>query len=119
MQLTGRDNYQRHGAALGVDLCTDPELANAPEIAAALLAHFLHGCAKAMRAALAKRDYRGARKLVNGGSHGLDRFKSVFDLAAKREGLMAGVAEKRGQMNIFLSEFHGDRENEQRVSATI
>ena len=36
---------------------------------------------KAMRKALDEGDYKAARKLVNGGSHGLDRFKDVFVLA--------------------------------------
>jgi hypothetical protein len=49
-----------------------------------LLAHFLCDCAERMRAALAKEDYLAARKLVNGGSHGLDRFKDVFLRAAAR-----------------------------------
>ena len=92
VQLTGRDNYQRHGAAVGVDLIASPELANAPEVACALLAHFLGDCAVRMRAALAKKDYRAARKLVNGGSHGLDRFTDVFKLAETRSSAVAGVA---------------------------
>lgn len=95
VQLTGRDNYQRHGDAIGVDLTSSsssPELANAPEVASALLAHFLSDCATRMRAALAKKDYRAARKLVNGGSHGLDRFTDVFKLAETRPAAVAGVA---------------------------
>lgn len=81
VQLTGRANYQTHGAQLGIDLEANPDLANAPEIAALLLAHFLAHRADAMRTALAEGKYLAARKLVNGGSHGLDRFKDVFDLA--------------------------------------
>ena len=92
VQLTGRDNYQRHGDAICVDLITSPGLANAPEVASALLAHFLADCAVRMRAALAKKDYRAARKLVNGGSHGLDRFSDVFKLAETRSAAVAGVA---------------------------
>ncbi len=97
VQLTGRDNYQRHGTAIGVNLIAAPELANAPEIAAALLAHFLADCAKRMRAALAKKDYRAARKLVNGGSHGLDRFSDVFKLAETRPATAAGVTVAAGR----------------------
>jgi peptidoglycan hydrolase-like protein with peptidoglycan-binding domain len=81
VQLTGRDNYQRYGDALGVDLIANPDLANAPEVAAALLASFLQSKLDKLTAALAKPDLKAARKLVNGGSHGLDRFSSVFDLA--------------------------------------
>lgn len=82
VQLTGRANYTQYGAALSVDLVANPDLANAPEIASLLLARFLADKADAMRAALATGDLAQARKLVNGGSHGLERFKDVFRLAA-------------------------------------
>jgi len=83
VQLTGRANYGRYGARLGVDLLGDPDLANAPEIAALLLAHFLADRAEAMRRALACGDYAAARRLVNGGRHGLPRFRCVFELAGR------------------------------------
>ena len=82
VQLTGRANYTRLGEALGLDLLAEPERANAPELAALLLAQFLKGVAPRLRKALAARDFAAARKLVNGGSHGLARFESVFKLAA-------------------------------------
>ncbi|MBP6035004.1 MAG: peptidoglycan-binding protein [Azonexus sp.] len=82
VQLTGRANYRQFGAELGIDLEAEPDLANAPEIAAALLAAFLTSRASALREALAADDLRRARKLVNGGSHGLARFKDVFARAA-------------------------------------
>ena len=82
VQLTGRDNYSRYGQALGIDLVDNADLANAPEVASLLLAYFLSTHADKMRTALAKGDLAGARKLVNGGSHGLDRFKDAFRLAA-------------------------------------
>jgi hypothetical protein len=78
VQLTGRDNYERYGAKIGVDIANLPDRANAPEIAAVLLATFLGAHKSDMRAALAAGNYRKARALVNGGAHGLDRFKSVF-----------------------------------------
>lgn len=81
VQLTGRTNYRRYGEAAGIGLENDPDLANAPEVAAVLLALFLAARAEPMRAAVAAGDYRAARKLVNGGSHGLDRFKDVFERA--------------------------------------
>ncbi|AGI24693.1 peptidoglycan binding domain/papain family cysteine protease [Pseudomonas sp. ATCC 13867] len=89
VQLTGRADYRKYGEAIGVDLVELPDLANAPEIAAALLALFLADGAAKLRAALPPglvgkpRDFLAARKRVNGGSHGLDRFFSVFDLAAE------------------------------------
>ena len=81
VQLTGRYNYAKYGGLIGLDLTANADLANAPEVAALLLAHFLASHADAMRTALASGQFAAARKLVNGGSHGLDRFKDVFRLA--------------------------------------
>ncbi len=78
VQLTGRANYEKYGPALGIDLAANADLANAPEVASLLLARFLADCADRMRAALQAGNHAAARKLVNGGSHGLDRFKDVF-----------------------------------------
>ena len=81
VQLTGRFNYETYGQRLEVDLAANADLANAPEVAALLLATFLADRKDAMREALASGGYAAARKLVNGGSHGLDRFRDVFRLA--------------------------------------
>jgi hypothetical protein len=81
VQLTGRSNYQTQSSVLSVDLLNNPDLANQPEVAALILASFLHGKRTAMKVALRANDLRAVRKLVNGGSHGLERFKSVFTLA--------------------------------------
>ena len=81
VQLTGRFNYTQYGQTLGVDLTAYPDLANAPEIASLLLAQFLLDKAPEMRRAIQAGDLAKARKLVNGGAHGLERFKDVFRLA--------------------------------------
>jgi len=81
VQLTGRSNYDSYGRELGLDLLAHPDLANAPEVAALLLALFLRRHRTALEQALARGDYAAARRLVNGGTHGLDRFSSVFALA--------------------------------------
>lgn len=100
VQLTGRANYEKYGPALGMDLAGHADLANAPEVAALLLARFLADRADAMRDALAKGSFAAARRLVNGGVHGLDRFKAVFSLAdtvwpvAPRAGAKAKVKAK-------------------------
>ncbi len=83
IQLTGRDNYTRYGKVLGIDLVGNPDWANSPEVAALLLATFLSDRADAMRAAVAAGNLAQARKLVNGGSHGLERFSDVFARAAQ------------------------------------
>lgn len=82
IQLTGRDNYARYGEALGVDLLERFELANQPEVAACLLAGFVAARADPTLAALRKTppDLRSARRLVNGGSHGLDRYTEAYQL---------------------------------------
>lgn len=80
IQLTGRSNYAEHGAAIGLgnQLVENPSLANDSEIAAKLLASFLKSKEQKIRSALAANDLAQARKLVNGGSHGLDDFTDAF-----------------------------------------
>ena len=99
VQLTGRYNYGKYGETIGVNLIVKPELANAPEVAAVLLAQFLADHATAMRNDLAAHQYGAARKLVNGGSHGLDRFTDVFILAGPLWPLATAVAGIVGSAN--------------------
>lgn len=81
IQLTGRANYTKYSKQLGLGtlLVTNPEKANDPTIAARILAAFLADKQNSIRAALAELDYKTARKAVNGGSHGLDRFTIAFE----------------------------------------
>ena len=78
IQLTGRDNYTRIGTQMGVDLVAQPAQANQPRLAGQILAQFLANKEDAIRAAAAADDLVQARKLVNGGSHGLDRFRDAY-----------------------------------------
>ena len=80
IQLTGKANYRQHGQAIGLgkQLLDNPELANDPAIAAALLACFLKAKERPIKEALLAGDLRGARRLVNGGSHGLERFEDCW-----------------------------------------
>ena len=82
IQLTGRANYKEHGAAIGMgnQLVTNPALANQPDIAAKLLASFLKSKEAKIRNALRQNDLKTARRLVNGGSHGLDVFTQAFNV---------------------------------------
>lgn len=82
IQLTGRSNYKIHGEAIGLgdQLITNPGLANQPDIAAKLLASFLKSKEAQIRSALAHGNLAQARKLVNGGSHGLDQFSQAFNI---------------------------------------
>lgn len=78
IQLTGRDNYTRIGTQIGVGLVAQPLQANQPRIAGQILAQFLSNKEDEIRAALAADNLALARKLVNGGSHGFDRFKDAY-----------------------------------------
>jgi peptidoglycan hydrolase-like protein with peptidoglycan-binding domain len=81
VQLTGRANYKQHGAAIGLgnQLIDNPDLANQPDIAAKLLASFIKNKEQKIRNALNAGDLKTARKLVNGGSHGLEEFTQAFN----------------------------------------
>jgi putative chitinase len=80
VQLTGRANYTQFSQVIGMSdrLVKNPELANQPDVAATLLAAFLKDKERAIKEALLEDDLRTARKLVNGGSHGLDRFTDAY-----------------------------------------
>lgn len=80
VQLTGRANYEQIGQAIGIDLEGSPELANDPAIAAAILASFLKRKEAKIREALASMALIQARRLVNGGSHGFDRFSEAYTI---------------------------------------
>ena len=89
IQLTGRSNYQRFGAVVGLGdrLIQTPDLACDPVIAARLLTAFLAASAMRIKRALLEDDLRQARRLVNGGSHGLDRFTDAFRIGERLIGV--------------------------------
>ena len=78
VQLTGRANYERYGKVLGIKLVNKPELASEPDIAGKILAAFLKDKERIIKEALLEDDLRAARRAVNGGSHGLDRFSDTY-----------------------------------------
>jgi len=84
VQLTGRANYKEIGADLGLKLEAQPDLANDPANAGRILARFLGRKETAIKTALIEGDLRAARKLVNGGSHGLDRFTDAYNRGLER-----------------------------------
>jgi Chitinase class I len=94
VQLTGRFNYERIGAQIGVNLASDPDLANEPPVAAAVLAQFLKNQETAITAALARDDLTTARRLVNGGSHGLLEFKTAFNAGRRYLGIVVPAKAK-------------------------
>jgi len=81
VQLTWWSNYAKAGVALGrsLDLLLDPELVKEPKTAYALMSHgmrtgfgFANGHKFAEFFSGKKRDYKHARKMVNGMSHAED-----------------------------------------------
>jgi len=80
VQLTGRANYARIGRRLGLGdlLLQDPDRALEPVLAARILAAFLAGRRRAILRRLTEGDLAGARRLVNGGTHGLARFRDAL-----------------------------------------
>lgn len=82
IQLTGKSNYIKYSKALGLgtELVKNPGLANDPEIAAKILAGFLKDKERKIKEALLDGDLRLARRLVNGGSHGLSEFTEAYNI---------------------------------------
>ncbi len=85
VQLTGRSNYTRVGQQLGLKLHERPFMANLPEIAAVILVQFLSNHRMPLVTAMTapKPNLKAARKIVNGGSHGFERFQACCDQWAK------------------------------------
>ncbi len=112
VQLTGRENYEKFGKVLDISLADNPDSACAPEVAACLLAAYLDANRDRLTKALAKDDLKAARKVVNGGSHGLERFSDTFRMAQKawaaaakplvgaRARAEAPIAARRATLNV-------------------
>ena len=85
IQLTGKANYTQYSKSLrlGNKLVNNPELANDPKIAARILARFLKDKERRIKEALLDNDLRLARRLVNGGSHGLADFTDAYNIGDK------------------------------------
>lgn len=81
VQLTWESNYRLYGALLGVDLVSEPDLALAPAVAADVLAAYFvtHGGGPLIPAAARIGNWREVRRLVQGGSAGLDRFIAIVN----------------------------------------
>jgi peptidoglycan L-alanyl-D-glutamate endopeptidase CwlK len=82
IQLTGRFNYQKYGKAIGLgdELANNPDRANEPAIAAKILAKFLKDKERAIKEALLDGSFATARRLVNGGRHGLQEFIAAYQI---------------------------------------
>ena len=69
LQLVGRLNYRKYSAVAGVDLEADPDKAEVPAIAAAVLAAYFVERVDRILPAIQRKDYRQVRRLVSGGLH--------------------------------------------------
>jgi peptidoglycan L-alanyl-D-glutamate endopeptidase CwlK len=78
VQLTGRANYATYGQRLKLPLIDEPERANDAQAAAQLLAVFLQDRELRIKQAVLDHDLASARRLVNGGSHGLEAFTHAW-----------------------------------------
>lgn len=87
VQLTGRANFEHFGARLGLDLVQNYALANNPEVAGCLLAEFIASKADTLLSLLQREppNFAAARKLVNGGTHGLDRYREAYVIGMRAQ----------------------------------
>ena len=85
IQLTGRFNYTKFSKELGLGdgLIKDPDLANDSQIASQLLTRFIKSKERLIKEALLDQNLRAIRRLVNGGSHGLESFTEAFNIGRK------------------------------------
>lgn len=84
VQLTGRVNYANFGPLVNVpNLVNAPDQACDPDIAARILAAFIASRRVQIAQALLNGDLARARRLVNGGSNGLDRFSDAYNIGKR------------------------------------
>lgn len=78
-QLTGRANYRRYGALIGLDLEGSPERAKEPAVSLAIA--FAYWRDRGCNAAADADDVVAVTKLVNGGRNGLAQRRQLLALA--------------------------------------
>lgn len=81
IQITGRDNYQRAAAGLGVDVVADPQLLEERALAARSAAWWwaTHGCNQLADGG----DFVALTRRINGGTNGLADRKARWERAKK------------------------------------
>ncbi len=81
IQLTGKDNYERCGAAIGFNLVENPQFLETPSLASLSAAWFWR--ANGLNALADVSDQERITRRINGGIHGLAQRKAMFELAKK------------------------------------
>jgi putative chitinase len=77
IQLTGYYNYKNYGDKLGIDLVCHPELALTVDNSAKILAVYFKD--RKVNMACDVKDWVKVRKLINGGTNGLEVFTNVIN----------------------------------------
>ncbi len=103
LQLTGRANYRAYGAALGVDLETDPRLAAEPRLSLRIACEYWKK--RRVNAMCERDDLIAVTKAVNGGLNGLDDRRQLVVKAkaaiARIEGLQLTRAATGGRRPVL------------------
>ena len=76
--FTGQDHYRRYGQVIRVDLEGNPELANTPNVAPSCWPLSFCRSGSGFQMALKHDNLKTARRLVNGGIHGFERFEPAY-----------------------------------------
>lgn len=79
IQITWESNYQDASRAIGVDLTVDPDRAMEPSIAAEVFAWYWCAARPLIPSLCDAHDWREVRRLVQGGSDGLDRLTRIAE----------------------------------------
>jgi hypothetical protein len=102
IQLTGRANYRGYGQKLGFPLEQKPELAKAPEVAAAVLADYFK--TRAVDESALARDWETVRRKVNGGLNGWEPFRVLVQALEEATGAPApAVPAPKGPRTLALT----------------
>jgi len=84
IQLTGRENYEKYGKKLGIDLLSNPELAKDPEIAAKIATQYWQD--RNLGSAARAGDVTAVTRGINGGTNGLADRQARYDYYMKQQG---------------------------------
>jgi len=90
IQITGRFNYAKFGAQLGLDLIADPAQAAAPEVAFATAGLFWQS--NGLNELADARQFVAITRCINGGTNGLAERQRYYERAKAVLGIDAGVA---------------------------